>query len=702
MPASYVGATRPGRGGSGVGVHVPISGDSKGLEAAIRQATSALQGFGKNISGMGQIMAAAFSVSAITDFAAESVKLAATMEGVTEAFDRLANADYLRKLQQATRGTVNNLELMRQTVRANNFQIPLQQLPTLFEFAAKRAAQTGESVDYLVESIILGIGRKSPLILDNLGISAVRLREKLRGVGVETASVADIARIMGEIIDDEMGKMGEVTLTSAQKMQRLGASFDNFKMTIGALIIDTGLIDWFDKLAFYIDRLNYTLKDSSLEGFVKNWALIVRSPLAGVINGLKKFVTGANEASRAEAEMEARMWGLEQALKGDKQEIEEMTMSLANSGMPVKEAYTKATELLILQLIREREEVYDNADAYDAYTKRIEALRQQKESATVTTIATLEEELKALIEKRDNENIANLQVINDYNEQIRLLQEKIKKLKGEVDVTKDLEKARKDARKADQDSMKVITDNISAKTWSDVKAANAFGSFASPDDVERMKQIGDLMLWVGQQYMTGGQYILETNKELDLSFRTTWIDALAEMEKTAEEMTQNTIMLFEQLGSAVGSAMGQMVGALVKGELTLEEALIGMVASIIQSAFQIIAAYMAESAASAFASGAAAGGPAAPITGAALAMATIAAFMATVPAVAMAQGGIVPMGFPGDTYPAMLSSGEAVIPPHKLDSIMGGGQVVVLDTIIRGEDIYLIQQKQATKNARYK
>lgn len=32
----------------------------------------------------------------------------------------------------------------------------------------------------------------------------------------------------------------------------------------------------------------------------------------------------------------------------------------------------------------------------------------------------------------------------------------------------------------------------------------------------------------------------------------------------------------------------------------------------------------------------------------------------------MAEGGIVPQGYPNDTYPALLTSGEMVIPPHKL------------------------------------
>jgi len=68
--------------------------------------------------------------------------------------------------------------------------------------------------------------------------------------------------------------------------------------------------------------------------------------------------------------------------------------------------------------------------------------------------------------------------------------------------------------------------------------------------------------------------------------------------------------------------------------------------------------------------------------------------------VEMAEGGIVPAGYPGDTYPALLSSGEMVIPPKKLDSMMGKQRVEVVG-VVRGEDIYYAMKKQESKHTRY-
>jgi hypothetical protein len=53
----------------------------------------------------------------------------------------------------------------------------------------------------------------------------------------------------------------------------------------------------------------------------------------------------------------------------------------------------------------------------------------------------------------------------------------------------------------------------------------------------------------------------------------------------------------------------------------------------------------------------------------------------------MAEGGIVPSGFPNDTYPALLTSGEMVVPkPHALPS-MGGAVEVFGEFRVRGSDL---------------
>jgi ribosomal protein L29 len=179
---------------------------------------------------VGKAIAAAFTIREVVRFGQEAIKLAATMEGVENAFNRLGQPGLLDELRKATKGTVSDLELMQNAVKANNFQIPLDKLGKMFQFAAMRARETGESVDYLVESITLGIARKSIPILDNLGISSIQIQEEFKKTG-------DFAQAVGNIIDESMGSAGETVETTAEKMERMSASFKNFQVDIGERLL---------------------------------------------------------------------------------------------------------------------------------------------------------------------------------------------------------------------------------------------------------------------------------------------------------------------------------------------------------------------------------------------------------------------------------------------------------------------------------
>lgn len=170
------------------------------------------------------------SVAKVKQFISESAELAAKAQGIDHAFNRIADKDYLKKLRRQTKGLISDFTLMQSTVRAENFGIPLSQLGTLLEFAQNRARDTGESVDYLVESIVNGIGRKSPLILDNLGISTARLQQEVKKTG-------DFASAVGKIIEEEMAKAGPVIDTAADAATRKKVAWENLKLATGKYFV---------------------------------------------------------------------------------------------------------------------------------------------------------------------------------------------------------------------------------------------------------------------------------------------------------------------------------------------------------------------------------------------------------------------------------------------------------------------------------
>lgn len=210
--------------------------DAKEFRRGIQQVDAKLKETSKLFSNLGQAIGAAFAVGQIQAFTAEAIQLGSQMQTVGKGFARFGDQARLEELRKATRGLVTDLDLMKATVMAGNFGIPIEELGTLLEFAKRRAQETGQSVDYLVESIVTGIGRKSPLILDNLGISTTRLKEKFNGAAIEAQGIADVARAVGDIATEELGKMGTAVDTAADKMVRLTTTWQNFKARVGEAI----------------------------------------------------------------------------------------------------------------------------------------------------------------------------------------------------------------------------------------------------------------------------------------------------------------------------------------------------------------------------------------------------------------------------------------------------------------------------------
>ena len=166
------------------------------------------------------------AIASMRDFVAEGIEMARNADGIKHAFDNLDRPDLLKGLRQATHGTVTDLELMKAAVQANDFRIPLENLGKYLEFAQLKASQTGQSVDYLTNSIVTGLGRQSKMILDNLGISAAELTEKMEGG-------ATMAEAVGQIIDKQLDEQGEHYETAAERATRATTELTNKQREIG-------------------------------------------------------------------------------------------------------------------------------------------------------------------------------------------------------------------------------------------------------------------------------------------------------------------------------------------------------------------------------------------------------------------------------------------------------------------------------------
>ena len=164
--------------------------------------------------------------SGFANAVSKGMEMSREAEGVKAAFDRLNQPGLLDNLREATHNTVNDLDLMKQAVKFDNFNLSLQQMGTFLAFAQQQAKDTGQDMNYLVDSIVTGLGRKSLPILDNLGLSATEIRERMKETGDMTEAVA-------QIIQERMSNAGDYVETAADRAAQRQAKLDNAMKELG-------------------------------------------------------------------------------------------------------------------------------------------------------------------------------------------------------------------------------------------------------------------------------------------------------------------------------------------------------------------------------------------------------------------------------------------------------------------------------------
>lgn len=196
------------------------------------------------------------------------LEMAEQADGVTRAFNSLNQEGLLDNLRKATKGTVNDVQLMTAAVQAKDFRIPLEDLGKYLEFAQLKAQQTGQSVDYMTNSIVTGLGRKSPLILDNLGISAAEISEKTKETG-------DFMKAVAEIVDTQLAEAGETYISAADRAAQKTVELQNAQKALGDEILplkeqwDDG---YADMQLHTIDLISWCVKH---QGVVKTLGILL-------------------------------------------------------------------------------------------------------------------------------------------------------------------------------------------------------------------------------------------------------------------------------------------------------------------------------------------------------------------------------------------------------------------------------------------
>ena len=186
----------------------------------------------------------------------QSVEMAKQAQGIEMAFNRLNRPDLLNQLREATHGTINDMQLMQQAVKFDNFNLSLEQMGTMLAFAQQQAKDTGQDIGYLVDSIVTGLGRQSLPILDNLGLSATDIKERMKETGDMTTAVA-------QIIQERMDAAGGYFETAADRAAQSTTEVENAMIRLGKTLTpleEDATTFWNTFITYALDGANKIMK----------------------------------------------------------------------------------------------------------------------------------------------------------------------------------------------------------------------------------------------------------------------------------------------------------------------------------------------------------------------------------------------------------------------------------------------------------
>lgn len=292
--------------------------------AELKKVSSDVDGLSKNARaaaiGIGA-MGAAFAAAKAGQFAFDLAR--ATEEGryLQAAFKDMAtgigqNADtMLAAMRRASSGMVSDVELVRSANRAMLLGVAddANEMASLLEVASKRGRAMGLSTEQAFNDIVTGIGRMSPMILDNLGIvfdAEQVFSDYADRLGTTADLLSDVERKQA-LLNATVESTAGMAAPAVSEFEKMDAAIQNATASLGELFSPAAV--------------------SAAMSFAEAIAT-VEDALSGIVEANTKYGIGFEGVRNAYTDTSKAMRILENELQKAKQHFFDLDRQLGSIG----------------------------------------------------------------------------------------------------------------------------------------------------------------------------------------------------------------------------------------------------------------------------------------------------------------------------------------------------------------------------------
>jgi hypothetical protein len=334
------------------------------------------------------------AVGAIGRQFVDFAKKAAQFQVVQRSFEQLAasqgqQADQmLAKMKELSGGTVSNLELMKQANTALLLGLPVDRFGDMLKIASTASAATGESMQFMLKSIVTGLGRGSKLILDNLGIlvNVASANEKYAAALGRTASSLSDAEKKQAFINEALrvGKANADKMSGSSdnfktNLERLEATIEDTSTALGAKLLPAGnlAVKMFNKM---IGSVGKAFEPRTVKSMSKEMEVLKQKQDEILKRNNDGAVSSFLWGKAGEKSVQARIDALQKLIDAE-QLVEDKKTAAARKGAADRKLL-KDEELLAADIAKEDKRLLDEQTAEEDRLFK-QALRDEEFAADV-------------------------------------------------------------------------------------------------------------------------------------------------------------------------------------------------------------------------------------------------------------------------------------------------------------------------------